>query len=313
MIFNYRINQNKSSGVILSLYYILLSVNSFLLCGPSMDNGAELDKLIKVERIRDNVALFKLGYDAVIAISTKKGIVVVDAGISNSLTAKYRILIEKEFNKKIISYLINTHSHWDHTGGNQVFSDAVIVGQENCISEMAEFWKDENKIKESLRKIIAEYKNQLKTFYQERLDSLDVQLKLIRYQHAYNDLLNDRVITPPTKTFDDTLSITSGEITIDLIYFGKAHSNSDILIHIPEVKVLLVGDLFSKYGRPSIDDFTKLNMVRWAEVKSWIEKRIEKIDIVINGHGNILGKTDLISFEKFIDKKGDNKNEALSY
>ncbi len=303
MILKNGINQKISLVIILNLCYSLLVTVSILSCNPSKNNEAELDKIIKVERISDKVALFKLGYDAVIAISTQKGIVVVDAGISNSLTAKYRILIVKEFNKKTFAYLINTHSHWDHTGGNQVFNDAVIVGHENCLSEMTEFWKDKNKIKESLRKIIADYKNQLKTIDPEWQDSLDIQLKLIRYQHAYNDLLKDRLITPPTKTFNDTLNISLGDITFDVIYFGNAHSGSDILIHIPEEKVLMVGDLFSKYGRPSIDDFNRIDMKRWAIVKNWIEKRINYIGCVLNGHGEILKMTDLESFIELIGKK----------
>ncbi|RJP63547.1 MAG: MBL fold metallo-hydrolase [Ignavibacteriales bacterium] len=303
MIFKNGINQKISLGIILSLCYSLLVTIFVLSCNPPKNNKAELDKLIKVERIRDNVALFKLGYDAVIAISTQKGIVVVDAGISNSLTAKYRILNEKEFNKKIFAYLINTHSHWDHTGGNQVFSDAVIVGQKNCINEMTEFWKDKAKKKEGVLKIINDYKNRLTTSDITFKDSLEIYKQIVRYQHTYNDLSSNRKISLPEKTFEDTLSIYTGDMSFYLLYFGKAHSNSDILIYIPEVKVLLVGDLFSKYGRPSFHDFNKLDKKRWTEVKCWIEKRLNNIDIIINGHGEVLRNTDLFSFKEFIDKK----------
>ena len=57
---------------------------------------------------------------------------------------------------KEIKLVINTHHHGDHTGGNQVFSDVVIVGHENCVREMSEYWKVPEKIKSGLLKIVKE-------------------------------------------------------------------------------------------------------------------------------------------------------------
>jgi glyoxylase-like metal-dependent hydrolase (beta-lactamase superfamily II) len=314
MIFNLK-NIPDSYRIIVSVILLVLMISiSYLIAGQTFVNDdEEIDKQINIVRLTDKIALFKFGYDAVVAISTQKGIAVVDAGISNSLTARYRKLIEKVFNKKLFSYLMITHSHWDHTGGNQDFRDAVIIAQKNSINEMTDYWINAEKKKNDLLKIIDNYKSRLNNSEITRQDSLEICQRVILYTYVYNDLMNNRILTLPTKTFDDTLNISSVDINFQLIYFGPGHSGSDILIYVPEEKVLFIGDLFTKYGRPSIDDLTKMNMVRWAEVKNWIEKRIENIVIVINGHGNILEKTDLISFEKFIDKKGGNTDEVLSY
>jgi cyclase len=40
--------------------------------------------------------------------------------------------IEKEFHSNKILRVINTHGHWDHTSGNQIFPSSIVVGQENC-------------------------------------------------------------------------------------------------------------------------------------------------------------------------------------
>ncbi len=269
---------------------------------PNTENH-NIGKFIKAEIVSEKVTVVRMDYDAVTAIATQNGIVVIDAGISHSLTAEYRKVIEQVFGRNDFAYLINTHSHPDHIGGNQVFVDAVIVGHENCLNEIPDYWKDIEKIKTGLLKIVNDYENQLKTFDPEWQDSLEIYLQKVRYQHTYKDLIKDRNVTVPTKTFKDTMNVSMGDITLNLIYFGKAHSKSDIIIHIPEEKILMVGDLFSQGGRPSIGDANKEDFERWIIVKHWIDDRMDKIDKIIGGHGQIMDSNDLESFLEYIEDK----------
>ncbi len=287
---------------LLPLVLIILSSISLLSCKGKENSADEIGRFIKLENITKKTSLIKFGYEAVIAVSTQNGIVLVDAGISNSLTTEYRKVIEQNYGMNDFAYLINTHSHWDHTGGNQVFADAVIIAHENCTSEMTEYWKDKEKIKAGVRKIIIDYENQLKNIDSEWQDSLEIKLQKIRFQHVLDDLTNDREVTLPTKVFEDTMNISMGDVNFNLKYFGKAHSNSDILIHIPEEKVLLVGDLFSEYGRPSIAAKNILDAEKCVEVKQWIEDRLKNIEVVIGGHGQIMKNKDLLLFIENIEK-----------
>jgi len=290
--------RNQLPAGIMNLF--LLSILSF---NYLQSYALTADKFIETQRLTDRVMLVKMGYDVISAVEGDGGIVVIDAGISNSLTAKYRKIIEKEFNRNDFAYLINTHSHWDHIGGNQVFSDAVIVGHQNCPIEISERWKDLEKKKADACKMIENYKMKLKSNDFNTLDKADFRMQKIRYESVYNDLLNDRVVTPPNVTFDDQLTLFMGDLTLNLIYFGKAHSGSDIIIHIPEEKLLFIGDLFSEGGRPHFREYTKQDTDRWMTVKQWIEKRLDKIQIVIGGHGEIMGIADLKSFLEYIEKK----------
>jgi len=111
----------KSTVVISIVCMLLLVFWSLFTSDHSSNLSDNVDEYIKVNKLNNKAIMVNMGYNAVIAINAKKGIVVIDAGISNSLTAKYRKIIEKEFNRKDFANLINTHSHWDHTGGNQVF------------------------------------------------------------------------------------------------------------------------------------------------------------------------------------------------
>ncbi len=276
--------------------------NHFPFCNASQTK-VKINEFIKVDSLCENVIIVRMGYDAVTAVLTQKGIVVIDAGISNSLTAKYRKYIESEFKRKDFAYLINTHSHSDHTGGNQVFTDAIIIGHKNCLKEMTEYWKNKVKIKSQLSKIVNDYEKELDTLNPNSNELEEIFCQKSRYQSAYNDLLTNQIITPPSVTFNDSLCLFLGDVTLNLIYFGKAHSESDIIIHIPEKKILMVGDLFSKYGRPGIDDDNQ-DFERWIKVVKWIESRWTNIEIVIGGHGQIMSKEDLQLFNNYVKKKG---------
>lgn len=280
---------------------ILSFITTFLSCSNPTEDAA--DNFIKMRKLKPGVVTINMGYDAVTSILTEKGIVVIDAGISNSLTAKYRKIMENELGRDDFKYLINTHSHSDHTGGNQIFNDALIVGHENCVTEMKEAVKNIDNIKSRLRNIISEYDLQLKDQKMDSTEKEEVLCQKMRYQHTYNDWVNNRIVTYPELTFRDTMNINLENVNFNLIYFGKAHSGSDILIYVPEVKILFVGDLFSKYGRPSIGNIAKADVERWQVVKEWVNKRSVGIEIVIGGHGQIMDKNDLEEFNKYIDEK----------
>ena len=125
----------------------------------------------------------------------------------------------------------------------------------------------------------------------------------MRYKLAYDDWVNGRVVTYPTITFDDTLNLYSGDITFNMIYFGKAHTNSDIMIHIPELKILLTGDLFYYGSRPSFGECEKKDVERWLVAKEWYTQRLDQIETLIGGHGQIMDKEELNDFSTFIDNK----------
>lgn len=267
------------------------------------DKKSQIDELITIDKINDSIKIVKLGYDAVTGILTQDGIVVIDAGISNSLTQKYRAIIEKELKVNHFAYLINTHGHHDHTGGNQVFSDAEIIGHEKCKIEISESQKDQAKVKSNYLKITQQYEKKLQNLDSGTVDWKAACCQKYRYQCAAEDMLNSRKIMLPTKTFRDSMHINVGNVNIDMMYVGKAHSESDILIHIPEKKILMVGDLFSGGGIIHIQYKDKYDVKRWLKVKKWITDRMNRINIVIGGHGEIMGKEDIGYFLEWIENE----------
>lgn len=291
---------------ITSLVYLMaLVVTGLSSCNsrqPDQDNNFSqlTDSLIQTERLTDRVIIIRFGGEAITAIETQKGIVVVDAGIATGLTSRYRHLIEKEFHRSDVATLIITHGHHDHYGGNSIFADANVIAHENCVNAMAARWKDPDKVKSNLLKVIIEYNKELDTLEKGSKEWIENYELKTRFQSAYDDIMNNRPAEMPDITFSDTLSVSMGDITFHMIWFGKAHSESDILIHVPELNMLFTGDLFSKYGRPSVDDLMVIDTARFAKVKTWTEARLDHIQIIVGGHGQILSKEDLLSFYRKI-------------
>ena len=97
---------------------------------------------IEYERISDRMLVVwggKIYKDQVIAMATEKGIVIVDAGKAPTLTREYRKFIEREFGRNDFIYVMNTHYHFDHTGGNQVFPETKIIAHQKTPGMMKQW------------------------------------------------------------------------------------------------------------------------------------------------------------------------------
>lgn len=263
----------------------------------------KIDSLIEIQKVNNHCILITFGGDAVTAIGTKNGIVVVDAGSSSGLTARYRKIIVKVFQRNDFAYVINTHGHPDHNGGNNVFPEARVIGHVNSLQEIAQQWNNPKRLAERLNKIVAEYELQLRTTEPNSHEWNEIFSQKTRYLCAYDDAMNLVSTRPPDFTFSDSLNIDMGDAALEMFYFGKCHSNSDIFLYVSGLKMLFIGDLFFKYGRPSINDTLMTDKDRWKQAIGWIDRRIPYVEKVITGHGRILSVDDLESFSDIILRK----------
>jgi cyclase len=77
------------------------------------------DPAWKIKMLTDDIGIFNEKGGTILFLLTKKGMVVVDSQFPD--TAGHLIEELKKKNKKPFRYLINTHHHGDHTGGNIAF------------------------------------------------------------------------------------------------------------------------------------------------------------------------------------------------
>jgi glyoxylase-like metal-dependent hydrolase (beta-lactamase superfamily II) len=182
----------------------------------------------------------------VVALKTKKGIVVIETSLIRSDDARIRRAIEKEFGCKDFKYLINTHYHHDHTAGNQVYADATIVGHKTVPAGMKKELTGEGLVK---------LVNKFKRMEKERQEALKKSERNSRQYHfnrefliclnkAIAELQNGFTPTYPTILFEKNLILDMGDMTIELYSFPGTHTESDIMIFVPEEGLAAVGDLW---------------------------------------------------------------------
>jgi glyoxylase-like metal-dependent hydrolase (beta-lactamase superfamily II) len=209
---------------------------------------------------------------ATVALATEKGIVVIETSLIRSHDARIRQMIEKEFGRNDIKYLINTHYHHDHTCGNQIYSDATIVGHNNIPAGMkGELTGD------GLVKLVDKFKGMLKDREEALADSepgsdehkyfseFITCLKL-----AIEELQNGFIPTYPSVMFEKNLTLDMGDMTVELYSIGGMHTDSDIVIFVPEEGLVAIGDVapdqMLPYIRKDLKSDFSMTLENWGRI-----------------------------------------------
>ena len=201
---------------------------------------------IKVHKLRGNVSILEGSGGNIAVLTGRDGKVFVDAGITAS---RPRILeAANSLSRDPITHLINTHWHFDHADGNAWLN-----------AEGAEITAHENT-----------HKHLMST---QRVEDWDF------------NFTPSALAAVPTDIFDTDKTLKLNGSTLQLRYYGPAHTDSDISVNFSEADILHVGDTYWNGIYPFIDYSTGGSidgMIRAADAN--LAKASEKT-IVIPGHG----------------------------
>lgn len=233
----------------------------------------------------------------VVAVKTEKGIVVIDTHLSPSIARRCRAAIEKTFGEHKFAYVVNTHGHLDHTGGNAVFADATIVGHDNTrpLQEAQELVGWAKASLEQGQKKVAEVGP-------ESVEGKSVAHTNALWEEVVADYARTGMTLAPSLTFDDRMTLHLGDVTLRLIYFGRAHSTSDILVHIPEEKVVVMGSLVSPgqlAGGHTTDDW---DVPQWLEAYDAVLSPGTPPIYVVAGHGPVMTGAELARGREYLGR-----------
>jgi glyoxylase-like metal-dependent hydrolase (beta-lactamase superfamily II) len=215
--------------------------------------------------------------------------------------------IEKEFGRKDFLYIINTHGDYDHCSGNQIFPDARIIGQEMCPGYMKHFPANTPQAIRRLRQDISDMKKNLKNKETDIQDLTVLREKTEACTLMLESIENDYRVTPPSVTFKDSLSLKLDDLTVRMFYCGKAHTDNDIMIYIPEEKLVFTGDLFnSKYNFGFSVNKTD-DAPRLINLMNKILRDPSGLEYVIRGHGEYLSGKDFASLRDLLAEQSFRK------
>ena len=104
----------------------------------------------------------------------------------------------------------------------------------------------------------------------------------------------------PDRTYKDRMTLLRGDESIDLFYFGKAHTDGDTFVLFRNARVLHTGDAFANRGQPNIDLMNGGSGVAYPDTLAMAASTIKNVDTIIAGHNAALLKhEDLVNQAEF--------------
>jgi cyclase len=213
-------------------------------------------------------------------IVNDEDVIVVDDHVSPA--AAWVLLEEiKEVTKKPVRTVINTHFHFDHAHGNQIFEPTVqIIGHEFTRRMLLS-----NSIGMPL------YQNYL-TGMPTQIEGLKKQIAAAtdpaaktklqtQLQVTENNLASQKELrpTPPNLTLTTQMTLFRGSREIQIRYLGRGHTAGDVVVYLPNEKIVMTGDFLTAALSNMSDSFPN----EWADSLDALKKL--DFDTVLPGHG----------------------------
>lgn len=184
--------------------------------------------------------------------------VVLGAGealvIDTRLTARQaREILDdlRELTPDPVTLVVNTHWHHDHSFGNRTFRPATIWGHERCGPRLLE--------------------------HGER-----VRAEAAAEIPQLADDLAAVVLDPPDRSFAEAVRVHVGGRPVWLRHLGRGHTDSDIVVEIPDARVVFAGDLLEGGATPYFGDGYPLD---WPATVSRLLDLVR--GPVVPGHGAV--------------------------
>lgn len=218
--------------------------------------------------------------NAVIVVN-EDDVLIVDTHVSPA--AAYALLEElPQITDKPVRYVVNTHHHFDHAHGNQVYPPTVeIIGHEYAREALI---RGESLVGRTQARFLAPIPGRIEAL-QAQLDTASTpesRALLASRLLVQENLLaaTDAVTpTPPTITLSDQITLHRGGREIRMIHLGRGHTAGDVVVYLPEERIVMTGDLFFG-GMPYMGD---------AFLPEWVDtlERLKALDfdLVLAGHG----------------------------
>lgn len=159
-----------------------------------------------------------------------------------------------------IRWVVNTHAHYDHTFGNQYFAPTAPIYGHHLIPSHFE-----------------RYEAPRLTAWQQDPSAAP--------QYDWKGV----VITPPSHLVHDRQSLDIGGRIVELIPLPQGHTNTDLVVHVPDANAWLVGDVIEQSGPPMFGSGSF--PLDWPAALDLLGDLIQETDAVVPGHGSVVDRS----------------------
>jgi len=170
------------------------------------------------------VARYEWADANVTAIGSDRGLVVVDTHGSTAAGRSVLADLDRLGAGPVVA-VVNTHWHWDHSFGNAAFRERDPAVPIHAHEDAA--------------KMLAEQGEHMVSRFAESDD-------------PHRDEVAATELVIPDHTFSSTRSLDLGDRVVELVFPGRGHTDGDLVVVVPDVGVVLGGDLIEESAKPWI-------------------------------------------------------------
>jgi cyclase len=260
---------------------MLVAVTAFAAPAAWSGQGQDFSKVqIKVTKVSGNIFMLEGAGGNIAASIGDDGIVIVDdqfAPLADKIQASLKSL---RITDKPVRFVINTHYHGDHTGGNPPFSNAgsTVIAQDNVRKRQISGGTAGNGPGGSI--------------HMEDKPAEKAALPIITFEHDVTVHLN-------------------GE-DIRALHFPAGHTDGDSIIFFPKNNVVHMGDDFVRYGFPFIDVTSGGSVQGMIAAMEKATAQLPADVEVIPGHGALSNLDDVREFTKMLRETSAVVQKALA-
>ena len=214
---------------------------------------------IKATKVSGNVWMLEGAGGNIGVLVGEDGVLLVDDQYA-PLTERI-VAAVKKISDKPIRYLVNTHWHGDHTGGNENLGKmgVQIVAHDNVRTRL-----------------------------------LTEQATLLGKNPAQPK------VALPIITFDNTVTYHINGETMHVYKVPPAHTDGDVFVRFKNAKVVHTGDVFAGYRYPYVDTINGGSVAGILKAVDELIPTLDEDTKVIPGHGPLSTKKDVIAYRNMI-------------
>lgn len=221
---------------------------------------------IKVTKVAGNIYMLEGAGGNIAASVGEDGIVIVDdqyAPLAEKIQAALKNL---GITDKPVRFVINTHYHGDHTGGNEPFANAgsTVIAQDNVRKRLETGGTAGNG------------------------GSLKMEVK------------PSPKAALPVITFEHDVTVHLNGEDIRALHFPAGHTDGDAVIFFPKNNVVHMGDDFVRYGFPFIDVTSGGSVQGMIAAMEKVSTQLPADVKVIPGHGGLSNLDDVREYVKML-------------
>ncbi|MEP7308942.1 MAG: MBL fold metallo-hydrolase [Acidobacteriota bacterium] len=211
-------------------------------------------KVARIEQVRGNLYWITEGTGGpgasnLAVLVTDNGVILVDTKNPGWGPATTRLI--GTVTDRLVTTIINTHTHGDHTGSNTEFpASTEFIVHENTRANLAK----------------------------------DVCDRLANCGF----LSGAKAGYLPRKTFKERMTVGRGRNRVELFNFGPAHTNGDAIVVFPAARTAHFADLFARKSLPNIMPTDGGSILGHLYTLDRALATIKNVDTVITGHGTAL-------------------------